>query len=373
MTPFIYESRVVKETTSIINNTDIFSSVLIVALHKDGLNENEQIHHKISVKRIKLLTRRLPKSLVFQIFKYLEFLFKVLLLSLKHKITVLNIHTLALLPLGVFLRFILNAKLVYDTHELETETLNLKGVRKKIAKIIERRLIIYCDKIICVNNSIADWYFINYNLNERPLVILNTPEFFFHKRKHDIFREFFSIDQNNIICLFQGGLVPGRGIEEILSCFTQKKMKGFSIVFLGFGPLESHIISIASDFENIYFHPAVDRSELHKFTSSADIGFNFTDSKCLNHELSLPNKFFEYASSGLAILSSNNSEFKFHIDKYQCGKYIEHVTPNNVYKSLSELTKEDILSFKQNSRKMFEENTWDKQETSLLNLYRNLL
>ena len=155
MTSFTHESRVFKEVNTIINHSNI-QNVYIAALHENNLLENEKIGTGLFLKRFRLKTRSLPKSILFQSFKYVELLLQVYFFYRNKNIKILNIHTLALMPLGVFLKILFNARLVYDTHELETETMNLRGTKKILAKILERLFINYCDDIICVNQSIAN-------------------------------------------------------------------------------------------------------------------------------------------------------------------------------------------------------------------------
>src|SRR5690606_6727838 len=117
-------------------------------------------------------------------------------------INVISVHSLGLLPLGVFLKKIYHAELVYDTHELETETNGLKGIRKKINKLLEKRLINNVDMTLVVSNSIADWYANEYGI-QRPSVILNAPT---HRelKANNHFREQLDIREDQIILLYQG-------------------------------------------------------------------------------------------------------------------------------------------------------------------------
>ena len=372
MTPFTHESRVLKEVNTISVYTDI-DKIYIAGLHENELLPNEKISDQISLKRFILKTRNLPKNIPFQLIKYVEFVFKIYYFYRQKQIKVINIHTLALLPLGFFLKYSFGAKLIYDTHELETETLNLRGVRKILSKLAEKALINYCDHVICVNESISKWYNNEYKMKNKPIVLLNTPEFKGLIKKNDLFRKIFKIPREKKICIFQGNLAKGRSIEEIVSAFKNYDLSDYCIVFLGNGPLAKWLENESKISSNIFYHQAVNRSILLDFTSSADIGLNFTDYNCLNHVYSLPNKFFEYASASLTILCSNNVEFKQFINKYKCGKCITEITPKNIYDCLITLSDKDCDKYSQNALKMFESNCWEKQELKLVALYKELL
>jgi len=70
--------------------------------------------------------------------KYLEFVYRITLFYRKKDIQMVNIHSVAFLPFGVLLKYFYNARLIYDTHELETETNGSNGIRKKLSKLIEK-------------------------------------------------------------------------------------------------------------------------------------------------------------------------------------------------------------------------------------------
>ena len=46
-----------------------------------------------------------------------------------------------MLPIGVLLKYLTKGDLVYDAHELETETFVLFGIRKRLSKLVEKWLI----------------------------------------------------------------------------------------------------------------------------------------------------------------------------------------------------------------------------------------
>ena len=119
-------SRVLKQTKSLAN-AGYFNKIFIVGLHKEGLKELEQIDNTRELKRFYLKTRKLSRNFFVQLIKYLEFSFRVFSYYKDKNIKIINVHTLGLLPLGVFLKFKYKAKLVYDAHELETETNGLRG------------------------------------------------------------------------------------------------------------------------------------------------------------------------------------------------------------------------------------------------------
>ncbi|MFM6007465.1 MAG: hypothetical protein ACKPA7_27060, partial [Sphaerospermopsis kisseleviana] len=147
---FTHGSRVLKETSSLIN-AKLVEKILIVALHEDKLQEFETIDARCSVWRVKLKSRSWAKSLWMQIpklkglFFYLEFGWRVSRFATANQVNIVNVHSVGLLPLGVWLKLKLGAKLIYDAHELETETAGAKGIRKALSQLTEKLLIPYVD------------------------------------------------------------------------------------------------------------------------------------------------------------------------------------------------------------------------------------
>ena len=369
MTSFTHESRVFKEVNTIINHSNI-QNVYIAALHENNLLENEKIGTGLFLKRFRLKTRSLPKSILFQSFKYVELLLQVYFFYRNKNIKILNIHTLALMPLGVFLKILFNARLVYDTHELETETMNLRGTKKILAKILERLFINYCDDIICVNQSIANWYMKNYRVDSSPKVVLNTPVFKKLKKKKNLFREEFNISEHTTIFLYQGGLTTGRNIELLLETFSNLKSSKSVIIFMGYGSLEEKVKRFTEINSNIFFKRAVSQELLIDYTSSADIGFVLIDKVSLNNSMSLPNKLFEYAMAGIGVIASDNIEIKRFVQNYNCGFCLDDVNNKSIVNTLELFTDENTKLFSVNALKMFEENNWSHQEKALIDIYK---
>lgn len=370
ITEFRNESRVLKQTQSIIDN-DIASFVFIAALGADDLEEYSSIDPCISLNRFNLLTRQLFKTLIFQILKYLEFILRVCFYYRKKNIGVVNIHALALLPLGVLLKYWYGAKLVYDTHELETETNGLKGGRKWLAKKMERFLIRYCDQIFVVSESIADWYAREYVI-QRPVVVLNAPVYR-KVSKINYLRDTLNIPEDKIIFLYQGGLAVGRGVDLILEAFKQLRDGDSVVVFMGYGPLEEEILTASQSFENIYFHPAVNPKIVLEYSCSADIGVHLIKNTCLNHYYCMPNKLFEYTMAGLPVIVSNMLEMTNFVEQNNLGFVVNDESVASVMLAIKHIQTMDINMLKENSLNASKEFCWQVQERKMIEAYRNLL
>ena len=77
-------------------------------------------------------------------------------------------HNVWVLPLCWLLARRTGAHLIYNAHELETETAAITGFKQRVAKLIEARFIRRCAMVSVVNEPIADWYEATYRHVARP-------------------------------------------------------------------------------------------------------------------------------------------------------------------------------------------------------------
>ena len=340
-------------------------------MHEDELKTEEKISNKIFLKRFKLKTRGFSKSFPIQIIKYIEFLIKVLIFYKNKKIKIVNAHSLALLPLCYLFKLIYGAKLIYDTHELETERNGLQGFKKKINKWIEFLLIKKIDHIFVVSENIADWYKKTYNIS-RPTVVLNSPRVA-QIKKTNYFRNYLNLHQDQIIILYQGGLVEGRGIDLLLDAFKKRTNNRVVIIFMGYGELENKIRSLSKSYNNIFFHEAVSPDVVLSYTASADVGVALIENTCLSYNFCMPNKLFEYAMSGLPVIVSDMVEMSNFVKTHQMGITIMNDTAENVNFSIDKLLSMDLNKLKQNAKKAALSNSWESQEKKMNSVYQKFL
>ncbi|MDA9657573.1 glycosyltransferase, partial [Alphaproteobacteria bacterium] len=356
LTDFRHESRILKETFSIASH-NLFKEIIIIAQHSEDLPIKERIDDKRVVYRISLLFKRLPKTFLFQIVKYMEFFFRVIFISLKNKPHTINLHTISLLPLGFVLKVLHNCILIYDTHELETEVEGLVGFRKLLAKILEKSLIKKCDAVCVVNNSIKDWYKKNYDINN-IWVVYNTPYLSNRKiRRTGLLRKSINVQSDDyIIYIYQGMLSSGRGIKIMLNAFSKLSIK-HNLVILGYGPMEEIVKENAKLHENIHFIPAVSPDEINSYTVDADIGLCLIENTCLSYYLCTPNKLYEYTNCEVVPIVSIFPEMSKFIDIFNCGWKI-NPDVNSLISLIKKIDNKTLLSMKKNAKKASKKFCW---------------
>jgi glycosyltransferase involved in cell wall biosynthesis len=361
-----FESRVYKITATLKSNS-IASNVYIVGLHEKELPVSEEFSNGVVLHRIKLATRGFKSTLVYQLFKYIEYLVKLFKYSTKIRANILNIHSIDGLPIGVLLKYYCGARLIYDTHDLETERFGLVGTRKKISKYVEKLLVKRIDAIFVVSESIASYYENLYSIR-KPTVIYNTPN---HKTapKYNIFREHFKIPDNHLIYLYQGGLSEGRGLKAIIEAFKETNKKDVSLVIMGYGPLEDSIRLASKEYENIFYHPAVSSDIVSRYTSSADVGFSVIENSCKSYYFCMPNKLFEYIHAGIPTIVSNMYDMSKFVVEKKVGFVVDEISGQSIKAIVERVSREDINQISKNLSSIAKEYSWETQEEKLIQDY----
>jgi glycosyltransferase involved in cell wall biosynthesis len=362
-----HESRILKETETIARFCFV-DKIFIIGIKEKGLRERETLDGKREIRRIPLGLKVLPSHSFFKLLKYFEWLSRVLINFKSRNIFLVNCHSLSVLLLGALFKLFRKSKLVYDTHELETEGAGVSGGRKMLSKIVEAILINYIDRLIVVSDSIADWYKNRYHLN-KVYVVKNFPS----RQKitnGNILKEKFDIKNNEILYMNHGALGEGRGIDILLDVFSQID-KRKHIIFMGYGRAEKRIREYEKKFPNIHFQPAVEPEDVINYIGGADVGISLIENTCLSYFYSLPNKLFECLLSGLPVIVSDFPEMGKVIDENNCGWKVT-VDEKSVRRLVEKISKEDIEEKKKATFKCRDKFVWENESKKLLKVYEDL-
>lgn len=371
MNNFSNDSRVLKEGVS-ASKAGFQVKIVALADDENKLPENDFFDGG-EVKRLALVTKKLPKKLGFQLVKYLEYMVRVVKECRNSQI--IHCNDLRPLPIAIISKFLSlgKTKILYDAHEFETERhSNINPVLHALVICLESICLKFCDSMITVSEGIALEYQKRYNI-KKPQIVMNSPYYQEHVNSNKL-REALKIDKTTKIVLYQGGLSPGRGIELILDAFAAINRDDIALVIMGYGPLQSKIEKISESSPNVFFHPAVSPSELLSYTSSADVGILLYPNSCLNHFYCLPNKFFEYTMAGLPVIVSDLYELRRFTDQYKLGIIISNVTAESVAEAVKTIVDSpDLNIYSSNASSMAEQYSWEIQEKKILQIYKELL
>jgi glycosyltransferase involved in cell wall biosynthesis len=366
---FEYQSRILKETRSLAD-AGITDEVWLVGMWERGWAEEERIDDRRFIWRVRTRIGSRDSSLPVKMTRYLAWHARIFSRFRKSCVRVINCHSLPALPIGALLKSSCHAKLVYDTHEVESKTESAVGAKRLLYEKVERSLIHSVDAVITVSESISQWYKNAYGL-KKVYAVRNIP----HRHDEDLCQDSylkakFGIGDRETLYIFQGGLVPGRGIEILLDIFS-KLDSNKHIVFMGFGELAGIVQQHARSYSNIHYQEAVSPDDVVKITSGADVGLCLQENVSLNHYLTIPNKFFEYILSGIPVITSDFPEMSRIVDEAGCGW---KAPPNrDAWFSLISATTPLEVSLKRDKAMQYRKTIgWQEEEKVMLQAYRDL-
>ena len=363
---FQHSSRILKECNA-LSKLGWDKQVMVAALWEPDLEYEEITDSGVIGWRIALKTRAWPKNLLVQLIKYIEWMCTVIVRMRSEDLTVIHAHNIGTLPTGIVLKWLTGAPVIYDAHELESETNGLSELRRKLSRWMEGLWIRGVDGTLTVCDSIADWYEAAYSI-DRPTVVRNIPvRSDLLPKKSTVLRDNHSIPKDALIFLYQGGLSPGRSIERLIEIFADLDAKRH-LVIMGYGVLQDYVIEAADKYANIHFQPAVPPSRVLFYTSSADIGLCLIENPCLSYYYSLPNKLFEYLLCDLPVLVNDLPEQRSIIERFECGWLVP--TSLEQQKALvSSIDIKVIAAKKIGAGQAAESFDWENEATRLRHLY----
>jgi len=293
--PLAKPSRMLKIAKS-IHESGYFGETHLVGVKAAGLEAREHVAPGVSVVRLLGSGRRGNLGRALRVVLWQP---RVYLHYRREPLTVIAAHTVWVLPLCWVLSRRTGASLVYNAHELETETGTMTGFKQKAAKFIESRLVTKCSIVSVVNSSIADWYEHEYPIR-RPVVVGNVPvvrDATLH------LRERLGVTPDEMLYVHTGNLAGGRNIPLILAAFSSS---AHHVVFLGDGHLREAVLAECASHSNIHWLPPVDHDLIVAHVREADVGLCLIE--CihdLSDELSSPNKLLESLAANTPPLCSD--------------------------------------------------------------------
>ncbi|TSA25406.1 MAG: glycosyltransferase [Ignavibacteriales bacterium] len=272
----------------------------------------------------------------FSLFFYLQFVFILISELVRSNADVYIAEDLYTLPFVTTIAKIKRAKVYYNSREIYA---HLGGLRNRptlqsIVKSIEKFFIKKIDLVLTTGPLDSEYIEKLYKISD-TLVVRNIPPYQKAVSKIDL-RKKYNIDQDKIILIYQGVILLGRGLKQIINAIA--RLPKTVLIILGEGEQRNNFIEFAKKLnvsERIIFAGSVDQKDLINYTAGGDVGLSLIENISISYYHALPNKLFEYIMAGLPVLCSDLPQMKAIIEKYNVGESINIEDEENIFSTLN--------------------------------------
>lgn len=313
----------------------------------------------------------------------------------KYNIDFLHVHDLPLASTGF--RFKKQVKKIYlDLHENYPEALKTWFLWKQSTIIkIKNKLFFnskswskkeekYCnkyDKVICVVEEMREKLIINFNFDDKKLVVISNHE------KKDFVNNFNEevtqniINKNDFSITYVGGFGPHRGLQTAIHAMSKivEKIPNAKLFLIGKGSLdvESKLKTIAKENKVekcvifVGYRPFKEVSAIMQKTNVNIIPHLAND----HTDNTIPHKLFQIMMSKSLLLVSSCKPLKRIVSKYDAG-IIFKANDKNDFAEKVILIQENYQSYQNKTLNAFDAvmnkgENWEQESIKLLSLYNN--
>jgi len=291
--------------------------------------------------------------------------------GLRTRAAVYHAHDLNTLLVAWAASRLRDARLVYDTHEVATDRADMK--LRWWASFLERALIGRADRVICTTQARADFTQERYRIAP-PTVLRNLPAYS-EPVPSDLLHRRLRLPSGTRIVLYQGGMQPERGLEQLLE--AAPSIEGGDIVLLGSGRLKPALLARCADLgieARAHFHEAVPVEELANWTACAYVGLQLLQDTCFNHRSSLSNKLLEYLMAGVPVIANDLPEMRRAVEDTGAGFVIDASDPRAIADAVNRLLSDEGLreQMARKARAARERYCWEREQHILTALYADV-
>ena len=291
---------------------------------------------------------------------------------------IVHAHDLNCLSAGAAAAKRAGARLVYDSHELETHrNPPLPPLVRMVAGAIEQRLIRRAHAVITVSEPIANHLRDEYAI-KRPTVILNAPNFEDAAQSDRCIRADAGVTDGAVLGVYVGLVTINRGVETLIDALARLP----HVTIAAVGPVNAKMIGgvlaraeRAGVAERFKLLPPVPPEKVVSYIADADFGLNPLIPITLSYQYAMPNKLFEMALAGLPIVNSDAAESARFVRENQLGVIFRHSDPEACARAISEVSG-DLKRYRPSPDRLAElraKFSWQRQADELRRLYGGLL
>lgn len=287
-----------------------------------------------------------------------------------------HFHDPELLPVGVLLKRLTGAPVVYDAHENYAMQLGSRGWMPELLKPVvppivgkvESLAVRTLDAVVCATEGIASIFpaVRTITINNYPLLDLSNQSLPVASYRAD-----------NKQVIFTGGWANHRGAYQLVAAMGHVKSEGIRLNIFGpcHDPFVSEMAKELPGYKYVDYPGIVPYKQLYEHMRTSAIGL-VCYQPGFDHENSQPNKLFEYMSAGIPVIASYFPGWCEVVEGNFCGLTVDPSNPTEIAQAIDKL----ILNPKMrqemgnNGRNAVLSNyNWKPEGKKLVELYRDLL
>jgi hypothetical protein len=260
------------------------------------------------------------------------------------------------------------APVILDAHEYsprEYETLRWRLLKRRYTEQLFRTGLPRIAGMMTVAEGIAAEYRRNYAVD--PVVVHNAPAY------HELSPT--PVRPNEIRMIHHGNAMPARRIEnmlEVMRSLDARFTLDLMLIPADRGYLERLKRAAAGDVRVRFLEP-VPMSELVRFANPYDIGLYLLEPSSFNNLHALPNKFFEFVQSRLALAIGPSPEMAALVERYGFGVVAPDFSPASLARALNVLDAARIDGMKARAHAAARELCFERSEEALLRLVKKVM
>lgn len=261
---------------------------------------------------------------------YLEINIRFLVMLKQLQFTTLTANDIDTVLSGLLLRRIRKFEFFIDCHEYFSEVPELTGrpIKKWLWRKLAYKAIGVSDKRYTVNAQLAEQLMLRYRRKFK--IVRNVPndwDKYLPRRTED-----------NFTIVYLGVLNQGRGLIEMIEAMLQLTFAKLKII--GDGVLKDNLKKLVAKYglhERVELLGSLSEAEFGEHLINSDMGINLLDNSSQNYFYSSANKFYDYLSYGLPVLTMRFPVYEAFVNQHPVAFLIDDLTMDSIVKGVNEI------------------------------------
>lgn len=267
---------------------------------------------------------------------------------------------------------------IYDAHEYVRGFTKFNQEKLEALLALEEAHIRAADHVITVSDKLAACLERDYDLSDRPTVVLNAPpRLAFDSSDSETIRHRLGLDEKVPLLVYSGQVKPLRGVHTLVEAMPLLPGLHVALVTNNQGEYVDSLLEKAAEtgcLDRLHLVPYVEPQKVTSFIRDATAGVH-TMLHYGNAEVALPNKLFEYMHAHVPVVMSDTEAIREVVEALGVGEVFAAGDPEDlagaVRRVLSE--RDAYLARLDGNEEALRRFSWEQQEQVLVGVYHGLL